>query len=172
MSENNFDGLHFTEAAGNGQTVDLTKLIIRVLLIEDDAVDSMWVQRQLNSYPHAEFHLTMASRLEQALEQMDSAFFDVVLLDLNLPDSHGGETILRTLMHAAKIPLIIFSGNRSAHLSESALQRGVYAYLIKDRGTAPHLAQTLHEAVLQRRAVQALESDKIFEDDSDFDSSD
>ena len=138
-------------------------LEIRVLLVEDDAVDSISVQRQLKSYSRASFHFTTASRLEQALHCMDTAFFDVVLLDLNLPDSHGGETLLRTLMHSAKIPVIIFSGNRNRNLPESARDRGVYAYLVKDLGVVNQLPETLHEAVLERRAAQADEAERNFQ---------
>jgi len=139
------------------------KMGIRVLLIEDDSADSMWVQRQLKTYAGAAFQVTLATRLEQALEQIDTAFFDVVLLDLNLPDSHGGETILRTLMHSARTPLIIFSGNRNQHLTESARHRGVYAYLVKELGAVDFLSQTLHQAVLDRRTAQAEEAERSFQ---------
>jgi DNA-binding NtrC family response regulator len=146
---------HFAE-----EPRDFSKKEIRVLLVEDDSVDSIGMQRLLKSYTGARFQFSTASRLEEALEKMDSSFFDVVVLDLNLPDSHGGETILRTLMHSASVPLIIFSGNRSQHLSESARMRGIYAYLFKDLGAMSQLPRTLHQAVLERREVQAIEADK------------
>jgi DNA-binding NtrC family response regulator len=155
MPKDNLDRQDFSSGPEEDGAPGQAGMEIRVLLVEDDSVDSIWVQSQLSAYPDAKFHFTLASRLEQALEQMDSGFFDAILLDLNLPDSHGGETLLRTMMHSSRIPVIVLSGNRSQRLSESARDRGVYAYLIKDAGAISSLPQSLHEAVLERQAVQA-----------------
>jgi DNA-binding NtrC family response regulator len=150
MQDNLFDDRRFASSPA-----DLGDCGIRVLLVEDDLVDSSWVRRQLLAYPSARFHLAVASRLDWALQHMDTVFFDAVLLDLTLPDSHGGETLLRTLMHSSRIPVIILSGNRDQQLSESARQRGVYAYLIKGLPSMESLPRMLHEAVMERRTAQA-----------------
>jgi DNA-binding NarL/FixJ family response regulator len=143
---------------GGHMTLDHAKMEIRVLLIEDDAVDRHWVRKQLEAYPEVLFHLTVDTQLGPALGHLDSVFFDAVLLDLTLPDSHGGETILRTLLHSKGIPLIVLSGNRDRQLSNSARARGVYAYLIKGLISMSQLARTLHSAVLERRNFQAEEN--------------
>jgi two-component system cell cycle response regulator len=140
----------------NRFSIEERKMEIRVLVIEDDAVDLKWVQKQLEAYPPVTFLVTMASRLEQALRCLDTAFYDAVVLDLNLPDSHGGETMLRTLLHSTTIPLVVLTGNRDHHLSDSARQRGVFAYLVKGMDAMDRLARTLHEAVQERRASVAL----------------
>lgn len=149
MQDNPFDQRRF--ATDPSDVAGHEGAVIRVLLVEDDLVDSTWVRRQLLSYAGVRFHLAVASRLEWALQHMDSAFFDAVLLDLSLPDSHGGETLLRTLMHSSRVPVLILSGNRDQHLSESARQRGVYAYLVKGMSTMAMLPRILHEAVMERR---------------------
>src|SRR5258708_6651430 len=155
-----FDDRSHADSSPQEISMESGKTEIRVLLIEDDAVDSQWVQRQLESYPGAHFRLISASLLEQALVQLDTAFFDAILLDLNLPDSHGGETILRTLLHSTNIPLIVLTGNRDRHLSDNARQRGAYAYLVKGLGTMTQLPSTIHEAVHERRLAQAAEVER------------
>jgi DNA-binding NtrC family response regulator len=147
--------------SSNRFSLDERRMLIRVLVIEDDAVDCKWVQRQLETYGAVKFSVTIASRLEQALRCMDTAFFDAVVLDLNLPDSHGGETMLRTLLHSTNIPLIVLTGNRDHHLSDSARQKGVFAYLVKGMDAMDRLARTIHEAVAQRRDSPALDADEV-----------
>ena len=149
---------HNTTPEG-GPYQEATGPSIRVLVIEDDEVDQQWVRRQLESYPSVKFQTVLKASLEEALPRLDSPFFDAVVLDLNLPDSHGGETILRTLLHATQLPMVVLTGNRDHHLSDSARQRGVYAYLVKGAGSMDVLARTLHEAVMERRARQAEEMD-------------
>jgi len=122
---------------------------IRVLLIEDNPDDAFLVKEFCTQYPYAKFHITIADRLSKAQIYLEREFFDAILLDLNLPDSHGSETILRAHLHSYNVPIIVLTGNRDKHLIEGATERGVATYLIKG-AAGKDLAQSIHEVVSQR----------------------
>ena len=63
--------------------------VIRILLVEDNSDDALLLRRTLDDRTRNLFDLVHAERLDAALKHLNSAAFDVVLLDLSLPDSHG-----------------------------------------------------------------------------------
>ncbi len=78
------------------ETIDKTQILtgkdlIKVLLVEDDAVDRRTVERILANCPWpVEFVIESAGSLSEAVECLGSKGHDIVLLDLGLPDSSGG----------------------------------------------------------------------------------
>src|SRR5262245_2990286 len=88
--------------------------LVRVLLVEDNPVDATLVRRTLARAENqpSSFELDHASALEQALDWLGKKRHDVVLLDLNLPDSNGTETVRR--VRAAEPDLAIVSFSRAA----------------------------------------------------------
>ncbi|MEM6868192.1 MAG: hypothetical protein AAF528_07415 [Cyanobacteria bacterium P01_C01_bin.121] len=65
------------------------KASIRVLLIEDSAADARLIEEFLKGTPLYQFHLTHVERLKEALQRLETTCYEVVLLDLTLPDSTG-----------------------------------------------------------------------------------
>ncbi len=65
---------------------------MEILLVEDDPDDAFLVQEMLTEVETSSFQLTHVGRLRDALEKLDDDNFDVVLLDLTLPDSNGLDT--------------------------------------------------------------------------------
>ncbi|MFP9193194.1 bacterio-opsin activator domain-containing protein [Natronosalvus vescus] len=90
---------------------------------------------------------------------------DVVLLDLNLPDSTGLETLSSVLEAAPEVPVIVLTGLQDSDTGIEAISRGAQEYLVKDEVTSPMLVRTLshaierHEQLLEReRRRQELEA--------------
>jgi len=83
---------------------------IRIVLIEDDYGDAELVNAYLEDEPDQEFSLIHAPLLEEGVAALNDGGADVVLLDLNLPDSTGLSTF--TSLHARfpDIPIIVLSG--------------------------------------------------------------
>src|SRR5687767_16017673 len=69
--------------------------VLRVLLIEDNLVDARLIQIMVSDAGGNGFEIERADRLAAALERLGRERFDIVLLDLSLPDSHGLETFVR-----------------------------------------------------------------------------
>ncbi|MDO9220646.1 MAG: response regulator, partial [Thiobacillus sp.] len=60
-----------------------------VLLIEDEPADAKLIQDALTGAGNSLFSVEWVTRLADALERLKSERFEVVLLDLSLPDSKG-----------------------------------------------------------------------------------
>src|SRR6476646_10870370 len=98
------------------------KAIIKVLFLEDDAGDARLVQMMLEQAAPAEFALSIVPRLGDALKLLAQGGFDIVLSDLDVPDSKGLGTFLRLYGQAAGIPVIVFSGLADEQVAIQAVQ--------------------------------------------------
>lgn len=100
--------------------------------------------------------ITHVQRLSAALEYLATASFDVVLLDLSLPDSQGMEGIVAIKQKAPLVPVIVLTGLNNRALAISALRHGVQDYLIKGKFTAELLASSIRYAIERQKAETAL----------------
>lgn len=66
---------------------------LRILVVEDDIIDRKQMERLLAGSSLAPYELVCADRLDKALALLDEREFDILLLDLNLPDSYGLDTL-------------------------------------------------------------------------------
>src|SRR5260370_29468733 len=80
---------------------------IRALLVEDNPGDARLFLELVRETGAEHLKLEHVGRLDTALSRLSSEHFDVVLLDLSLPDEQGLTTLLRTHAHATKVPIII-----------------------------------------------------------------
>ena len=83
---------------------------IKVLLIEDNVGDCKLILKMFETSEVAKFELTHTSRLTSGLKLLESEKFDIILLDLGLPDSVGFESFKSTLELHPAIPIIILTG--------------------------------------------------------------
>jgi len=81
----------------------------------------------------------------------------LVLLDLNLPDSHGAETFRRIRQKAPNVPVVILSGQDDEALAIKAVHMGVQDYLVKSDVTGKQLERALRYAVERQGLLLALE---------------
>jgi signal transduction histidine kinase len=104
------------------------------------------------------FTMTRVDHLEPALRLLGRRKFDVVLLDLGLPDSSGLETLAKVRAASPEIPVVVLAGLDDDGLALSAIQRGAQDYLAKDHLGGHLLRRTLRHAIERKRAeVQLLE---------------
>ena len=129
---------------------------IEVLYVEDNPSDSFLISSELQDVPFLNIHLTTAERLAEAIEHLRHQRFDVVLLDLNLPDSQGLETLDRLHLEAPELPLIVLTGCDDDQLAAEVLSKGAQDYLLKGQAVGRLLSNAVRFAVEQRRI--ALES--------------
>ncbi|KAA0874157.1 diguanylate cyclase [Nitrincola tapanii] len=106
---------------------------IHVLLIEDDPGDAFLIQQQLQEKSDTHFVLHPASCLSQAgelLAQQDRRP-DVILLDLNLPDSWGITSVVKARELLVDIPIVVLTGDNDFDLITAAIEAGAEDYLHK-----------------------------------------
>jgi len=96
---------------------------IKLLLIEDNPLDERLLRERLHAAPEWRFEIETADRLDRGLERLRSERFDLVLLDLSLPDSAGSETIARLHAEVPRIPILALRRWRTSALSPARCSR-------------------------------------------------
>jgi signal transduction histidine kinase len=132
----------------NGQT--------HVLLIEDNPGDADLVRLRLVESDSA-VDVSCVNRLADGLASMAKQPPSVVLLDLNLPDSHGADTFRKVLEKAPGVPIVILSGQDDEGLAMKALHQGVQDYLVKGDITSHHLDRVMRYAIERQALIRSLE---------------
>ena len=127
----------------------MTKPLIRVLLVEDDAVDRMACRRALARDPDYEFVLSEAESGQEGLQLAHEQKPDCVLLDYHLPDVNGLEFLAALTDDSGdiSIPVMMLTGTDNAAIAVEAMKRGAKDYLIKD---LEHQYLELLPAIIQR----------------------
>jgi signal transduction histidine kinase len=96
-------------------------------------------------------------RLSDALASLDVETPSLVLLDLNLPDSHGAATFHRIMQKAPHVPVVILSGHNDEALAINAVHQGVQDYLVKGDITSKQLERAVRYAVERQAILRSLE---------------
>jgi PAS domain S-box-containing protein len=136
--------------------MDMADEIIKVLLVEDNPGDVFLLQEFLNKVGTVRVELMPVERLSEALNYLAKESFDVILLDLSLPDSQGLETFLRTHYQAKATPIIVLTGIDDETLAIRAMQEGAQDYLVKGQVTGDLLVRSMRYAIERQRADEAL----------------
>ena len=128
----------------------------RVLLVEDSPSDAQLLCELLQDYPPQRFAIEHAERLEEAIRRVAERTFDVVLLDLTLPDSAGLDTCARMCRAAPHVPIIVLTGVDDEMVALEAIRQGVEDYLVKGQIYAGTVGRAIRYAVERRQAAEAL----------------
>ena len=127
-----------------------------ILLIEDNPGDADLVRLRLVE-GDSTVNVSCVNRLADGLASITKQSPSVVLLDLNLPDSHGAETFRKVLEHAPGVPVVILSGQDDEVLAIKALHQGVQDYLVKGDITSHHLERVIGYAIQRQALIRTLE---------------
>ncbi|MEM9052184.1 MAG: adenylate/guanylate cyclase domain-containing response regulator [Bacteroidota bacterium] len=106
---------------------------LKVLIIEDDAFVSMVYEDHLEAADQARFTTESHTELSAGLEALEKGNFDILLLDLNLPDSDYSNTISKIPSIAYDVPIIIMTSTNDEKLALKTMNMGAQDYLNKDR---------------------------------------
>jgi PAS domain S-box-containing protein len=129
---------------------------MRVLLIEDNETTAEVIREKLASAKGETYSLEHAGELSTGLSRITQGGFDLILLDLMLPDSHGLDTVKKTLALATQIPVVVLTGSDDDETALKAIQLGAQDYLVKGRFDTDLLARSLNSAVERKRVEEAL----------------
>ena len=91
---------------------------IQILLVEDNAGDARLLREALRDAQGLPFELTHVERLDDAIQRLKSRPFDVLLLDLSLPDSQGTDTVKRMTALSPHLPVVVLTGEQEEGLEE------------------------------------------------------
>jgi DNA-binding NarL/FixJ family response regulator len=129
---------------------------IRLLLIEDNALDERLLRERLRTAGQVSFEIETSDCLDGGLEQLRTGHFDLVLLDLSLPDSQGSAAIARVNRESPHIPIIALTGLNDPTTIADAVKHGAEDYLVKGTFKTDALIRAMRYAIDRAQARQAL----------------
>jgi PAS domain S-box-containing protein len=128
---------------------------IHALLIEDDLDDVLLLKDALSDIGVGKVKLDIADRLSKGLIQLGGDTYDVVLLDLNLPDSRGLDTLTTTIKRYPRLPVVVLSGIADDITTVEAVRRGAQDYLVKGEINGSLVFRVMRYAI-ERKQVEAM----------------
>ena len=139
---------------------------LKVLLIEDNLDDLALFEEALleiqeRLYTREWMHpceLIPVDRVQEAMECLREETYDVILLDLTLPDAHGPDAFARVQSLAPEVPIVVLVSAEDEALAISLMRQGAQDYLIKSEVDCLPLARTLRCAIERSRVTSALKS--------------
>jgi PAS domain S-box-containing protein len=124
--------------------------VIHILLVEDSPTDVMLAKEALST---STFHIQYCERLSEALLLLTAECFDLILLDLGLPDSTGMDTLRKLRTLNPHIAVVVLTGKADEELALEALKEGAQDYLVKGDLAASALQRVSRYAV-ERSALE------------------
>ncbi len=128
---------------------------IKVLLVEDNPGDARLVQESLAESETPQFELTHVERLSEARKRLASEQFDVVLLDLMLPDKPRMGSLIEIHDQAKRVPIVVLTGMDDELMADWTLEEGAQDYLVKGKVDSDSLVRCIRRAIQRHRTQSA-----------------
>lgn len=126
--------------------------MLDILLIEDNPVDVLLFEQYIDNSELSGARITAAVDLKEAILEIQQQRFDVIILDLSLPDGRGKDTLHYAQKVFAGFPVIVLSGTDDLALAKASVQSGIQDYLVKG---------SIDETLLGRAINYAIERNKL-----------
>src|SRR5688572_33327637 len=124
---------------------------MKILLVEDDSDDAEFLRLSLAQH-NGTAHVTRTGLLRDAVTALDNDRYDVVLLDLNLPDGRGADCVAKIQEANSLVPIVVLSGQGDEDYAVEILNRGVQDYLVKWEGDGRAILRAIRYAIERKRA--------------------
>jgi signal transduction histidine kinase/DNA-binding response OmpR family regulator len=136
---------------------------LNVLLVEDVPAYISLLRRVLASF---DIQVQTASNLVEGIQKAVGDDFDLVLLDLGLPDSQGLDTFTKFYSRCPDAPIVVLTGLDDENLARKILQLGGQDYLIKgpyltqEKSSQYLLLRSIHYAIERKQVQDALRRER------------
>ena len=124
---------------------------VRLLMVEDDPNHAEIFQRTIHALADQRYQIDWVSSLGAGLEKLSTSTYDLVVLDLNLPDSNGLDTFGRVHAHAPEVPILIHTAMDDESQAVRAVRAGAQDYLVKGRAGSTALARVIRYSLERHR---------------------
>lgn len=126
---------------------------IKILLIEDNPGDVRLIQDIIKESGNTRYELSHADGLSSGMEFLTKSEYDVLLLDLGLPESQGLSTLNKILSLSLKLPIVVLTSLTDEMAGVMAVQKGIQDYLVKGRLDSNLLVHSIRYAI-ERKKLQ------------------
>lgn len=128
-----------------------------ILLIEDNLSDALVVDMYLsNAYDDGTYTLTCAYTLSAGINFISQKKFNIILLDLNLPDSSGLDTFKKVFEKSSETPIIVLSGSVNEKVGINAMKLGAQDFLFKGKMLAKELRRSINYSIERNELLKQL----------------
>jgi diguanylate cyclase (GGDEF)-like protein/PAS domain S-box-containing protein len=135
----------------------MTKKSIKILLlVEDNPLDARLLREMFTEQGSHDTDFTHVECMSEAEKLLSERTFDIILLDLGLPDTQGLGAVRRAHAAAPRLPLVVITGLDDESLAAQALQEGAQDYLIKGQIDARSFKRALRYAMERKFMEEAL----------------
>ncbi|HEY9870328.1 MAG TPA: response regulator [Candidatus Obscuribacterales bacterium] len=129
---------------------------IKLLLIEDSRAQIRLLEQMLAEVKGARFEIECAEKLSDGLSYLSKNSFDVVLLDLSLPDASGLDTLVSVHCQHPHVPIVVLTGLDDESVAMEAVKLGAQDYLLKGQVQGPMLARAIRYAIERKGAEERI----------------
>ncbi|WP_413199754.1 ATP-binding protein [Nostoc piscinale] len=130
--------------------------LVKILLIEDNLAEARLLQEFLQQADAKEFVLVHVKRLQEALHKLKSSDYDIILLDLTLPDSQGLSSLPVLINCAPSVPIVVLTNTNDEELAIEAVREGAQDYLVKRQVNANGLVRSICYAIERKQLLETL----------------
>ncbi len=131
-------------------------MVVKVLLIEDNPDDALFMRRALRDAVVGSFRVAHADRLSSGFELLEAEDFDVLLLDLSLPDSSAADTFHRVHERVPNVPILVLTGLDDETVGAELVRQGGQDYLVKGQVDEHLLGRSINYAIERHRIQQQI----------------
>ncbi|RYD74646.1 MAG: response regulator [Sphingobacteriales bacterium] len=138
---------------------------IKILLIEDNLGDARLIEIMLRDAGTQPYEVTSTDTFQKGIQHLTEGNFDLVLLDLSLPDSFGLDTITNANHYAPKVPIIVLTGRNDEDFALEVVKEGAQDYLVKGQIDSSLLSRSIRYAMKRKEMeVHLKESNRRIEE--------
>jgi len=124
---------------------------INILIIDDNKGDVRLIEEKIRDLRNNSFNIIHAVTLSEGIDLYGKMKFDIILLDLSLPNSIGQKTISKMLKEVSNVPVIILTGTDDELLAIEAVRSGAQDYLVKGKINSIILERSIQYAIERHR---------------------
>lgn len=130
--------------------------VIQILIVEDNPIEIKLLIQMLTGQETVRFNITHAFNLQDALAFLQTEHFEVILLDLGLPDSWGMDTLIEVRRRYPQAPIIILTSLNNDEFALQAVHQGAQDYLVKGQIDQNVLIRSIRYALERHRLENSL----------------
>ncbi len=138
--------------------------IIKILYVEDEIDHAILIGELIEEIANVHYEMTHVQQLDEALLELDNERYDIVMLDLSLPDKQGVDTITTVCERAPDIPVVVMTSIKDESMAIKALQKGAEEFLVKGEINSHALSRVLRYAIMRHKGRVELQSLSLVDD--------
>lgn len=133
---------------------------LKILLVEDNSGDAFLIEEMLIEIPDYNFEITVTETLKETVTKLNETEFDIVLLDLGLPDSQGLGALESVLDLQLNCPVIVITGLNDGKTGKKAMEMGAQSYMVKGEFSGHSIAQTILYSIERSKILKKLKDNE------------